>query len=81
MKRPTFKLDVFDSMHNRHINRAGYYAKIAFIQYYGEAMWELHMLEHERSNMVTLFQAQATEFNGFYALAVMAIVNGEWRIV
>lgn len=70
-----FKFNVFDAVLNRHINNAGHLAKLAFIQMYGQAMWDQHMLIHERSNMTLIFKSQATLYNTFYVLTVMSIVN------
>lgn len=70
-----FQFNVFDAVLNRHINNAGHLAKLAFIQMYGQAMWDQHMLIHERSNMTLIFKSQATLYNTFYVLTVMSIVN------
>lgn len=68
-------MDVFFSVFNLHINKAGERAKAAFIGHFGEALWKEHLEGPDRDGIMVIFEGKPTEYTRWYAEKVQEFVN------
>lgn len=68
-------MDVFFSVFNLHINKAGERAKAAFIEHFGEALWKEHLEGPERDGIMVIFGEKPTQYTRWYAEKVQEFVN------
>ena len=81
MTAMTERMSVGFAVFNQHISDAAAKARDLFIRTFGQETWDRELEPYARNGIMAIFEKDFTFYTGFYAIAVMLIVNGDVEVI